>query len=34
LKTFQEFPPRLVPGSFSIDKIVEKMNIWQRAQYQ
>ena len=34
LQTFQEFPPRQVPGSFSIDKIVEKMNIWQRAQYQ
>ena len=34
LQTFQEFPPRQVPGSFSIDQIVEKMNIWQRAQYQ
>tara|TARA_Y100001956_G_scaffold64082_1_gene64563 strand:+ start:4468 stop:6090 length:1623 start_codon:yes stop_codon:yes gene_type:complete len=34
LQTFQEFPPRQVPGSFSIDQIVEKMNIWQRAQYK
>ncbi|GDY25551.1 arylsulfatase [Agarivorans sp. Toyoura001] len=34
LQTFNEFPPRQVPGSFSIDKIVEKMNIWQRAQYK
>ena len=34
LQTFQEFPPRQVPGSFSIDQMVEKMNIWQRAQYQ
>ncbi|WP_394251510.1 arylsulfatase [Vibrio profundi] len=34
LQTFQEFPPRQVPGSFSIDQIVEKMSIWERAQYQ
>ncbi|GEM79040.1 arylsulfatase [Vibrio superstes] len=34
LQTFQEFPPRQVPGSFSIDQIVEKMQIWQRAQYK
>jgi arylsulfatase len=34
LQSFIAFPPRQVPGSFSIDKIVEKMNIWQNAQYQ
>ena len=34
LQTFVEFPPRQVPGSFSIDKIVEKMNIWENAQYK
>ncbi|WP_373960165.1 arylsulfatase [Vibrio gigantis] len=34
LQTFQEFPPRQVPGSFSIDKVVDKMQIWQRAQYK
>lgn len=34
LNTFVEFPPRQVPGSFSVDKIVEKMGIWERAQYK
>lgn len=34
LQTFKEFPPRQVPGSFSIDQIVEKMQIWQNAQYK
>ncbi len=34
LQTFKEFPPRQVPGSFSIDKMVEKMQIWQRATYK
>jgi len=34
LQTFIEFPPRQVPGSFSIDQIVEKMQIWERAQYK
>ena len=26
LKTFQEYPPRMKPGSFSIDKVMEKMS--------
>ena len=34
LQTYKEFPPRQVPGSFSIDKIVEKMQIWENAQYK
>jgi len=34
LQTYKEFPPRQVPGSFSVDQIVEKMNIWQNAQYK
>ncbi|MBM7035085.1 arylsulfatase [Vibrio ulleungensis] len=34
LQTFKAFPPRQVPGSFSIDQMVEKMGIWQRAQYR
>lgn len=34
LQSFQEFPPRQVPGTWSIDQIVEKMQIWQRAQYK
>lgn len=34
LQTFQDFPPRQRPGSWTIDKIVERMKIWERAQYQ
>ena len=34
LQTFIEFPPRQVPGSFSIDKIVDKLKIWENAQYK
>ncbi|WP_246852500.1 arylsulfatase [Vibrio crassostreae] len=34
LQTYQEFPPRQVPGTFKIDKFVEKMQLWERAQYK
>lgn len=34
LKSFNEFPPRQQPGSWTIDKLVEKMGIWERAQYK
>ena len=25
LETFEEYPPRMKPGSFTIDKVMEKM---------
>ncbi len=34
LQTFKAFPPRQKPGSFSIDQVVEKMQIWENAQYK
>ncbi|MDH5911476.1 arylsulfatase [Vibrio splendidus] len=34
LQTFEEFPPRQQPGSWTVKSIVDKMQIWERAQYK
>jgi arylsulfatase len=34
LQTFQEFPPRQRPDSFSIDQIMEQMDIYKNTQYK
>lgn len=34
LKTFEAYPPRQVPGDWTIATQVEKMQIWQNATYR
>jgi arylsulfatase len=34
LLTFQEFPPRQRPDSFSIDQIAKKLMNYEKVQYQ
>ncbi len=34
LKTFEEFPPRQVPGDWTFKTVTERMQIWERAQYK
>jgi len=34
LKSFEKFPPRQKPDTFTIDQMVEKADIWSRVQYK